>query len=88
MPIPRVQLLKLPVLMMTADGAEHSTETLREGVRKSGINVLVNRVAWALAHLVMGNAILLKRENFYQITERGLAILKENPRELTIKALL
>ncbi|MGO9112083.1 MAG: winged helix-turn-helix domain-containing protein [Thermoguttaceae bacterium] len=101
MPIPTVQPLLLPVLRIVADQAEQSVEVIRKRVKdefkltdeqvkqthpKSGKNVFVNRVAWALAHLVMGKEIEL-REHGYQITERGLAVLKENPLDLTIKGL-
>ncbi len=58
----------------------------QETYPKSGTNKLVIRVAWALAHLVMGKAIE-RRERGYQITERGLAILRKNPSELTIREL-
>jgi restriction system protein len=53
----------------------------------SGINVFVNRVAWALAHLVMGRAIKLRGKGVYRIAKRGRAILKQDPSELTIKEL-
>lgn len=101
MEIPRVQPILLPVLRIVADQAEQSVDEIRKRVKdkfkltdeqvkqtrpKSGKNVFVNRVAWALAHLVMGKAIE-RREHGYQITERGLAILKENPLGLTIKEL-
>ena len=62
--------------------------------RNRGGLVFVNRVAWALAHLNMeagpqGHAkeIALVRHGVYQITERGLTILKKNPAELRIKDL-
>jgi restriction endonuclease Mrr len=103
MPIPRVQPLLLPVLRMIGDGAQRTSEALREGVKrdpqfdisdedarqthpKSGQNVLVNRVAWALAYLVMGEAITLTSADAYQVTQRGID-LKGNPQELTIAAL-
>jgi hypothetical protein len=102
MPIPRVQSLLLPVLQIVADRAEQSVEEIRKRVKdefkltdqeikqthpKSGNNVFVNRVAWALAHLVMGKAIAPERKGFYKVTERGVTILKGNPSELTIKEL-
>jgi len=51
---------------------------------KSGLNIFVNRVAWALSHLVQGKAIVLRSEGIYQITEGGKFILKGDPSELTI----
>ncbi len=99
MPIPKVQALLLPVLKVTEDGAEHSVEEIRKRIieqfkltrkeveqehPKSGKNVFVNLVAFALAYLNMGRAIIRKKEGVYQIAERGAAILKGNPTDLTI----
>jgi restriction system protein len=101
-PIPSIQSLLLPVLRIVADGSGHTVEEIRNRVKaefkltdkqiqqthpKSGTNILVNRVAWALAHLVMGKAVAPERAGFYRMTERGVAILKANPLELTIKEL-
>jgi restriction system protein len=60
----------------------------------AGASVFVNRVAWALAHLNMEagpightrEITLIKRED-YRITERGTAILKNNPSALSIRDL-
>jgi len=102
MPIPNIQSLLLPVLRIVAGGSGHSVEEIRDRLKdefeltdeqleqthqKSGINIFVNRVAWALAHLVMGKAVTPERVGFYKMTERGVAILKKNPLELTIKEL-
>jgi restriction system protein len=101
MSVPTVKTLLLPVLQITKDRSEHSVNEVRELIKEqfkltpdelsqihpsSGINVFVNRIAWALAHLVMGKAIVLG-EKGYRITERGLKILMENPSELTIRQL-
>jgi restriction system protein len=67
MPIPDCQTLLLPVLRALSDGAEHSSEDIREQIRakfniapnevrekhSNGTPVFHNRVAWALAHLNM-----------------------------------
>ena len=101
-PIPNIQSLLLPVLRIVAGDSGHSVEEIRNRLKdefeltdkqieqthpKSGINIFVNRVAWALAHLVMGKALTPERVGFYRTTERGVAILKGNPLELTIKEL-
>ena len=98
-PIPAVQSLLLPVLKMTADGKsvaeirERLRETLHinppDGQRKhkNGVSIFVNRVAWALAHLVTGKAITLKDRGRYQVTNHGLEILKSHSSELTIQDL-
>jgi restriction endonuclease Mrr len=99
----------LPLLRVLEDGAEHNVEEIRQRItnqfdvtaselaqkNKSGSSVLVNRVAWALAHLNMAagplghtTAISLVRRGVYRITEHGVAILKRNPSELTIHRLV
>jgi len=102
MPIPKIKPLLLPVLRIIADQSGHSVKEIRERVKvefkltdkqikqthpASGINVFVNRVAWALAHLGMGQAITLERDGTYRIAKRGLTLLTEAPSELTIKGL-
>ena len=99
MPIPPIQPLLLPVLRITADKPSRSVEEIRERVRrefevtpeeleqkhpKSGTSVFVNRVAWALAHLVMGLAIERIGKDTYRITGRGRNILQGGPSELTV----
>ena len=102
MPVPRVGSLLQPVLRILAGESGSSVEDIRKRIMEqfeltdqqidqthpaSGMNVFVNRVAWALAHLVMGKAITPERKGIYRMTERGVAILKRNPSELTIKEL-
>jgi restriction system protein len=97
--LPAVQPLLLPVLKMTAEGK--SVAEIRERLKKTfhinpsdaqrkhrnGMNIYVNRVAWALSHLVTGKAITLKGRGWYQVTDRGMEILKSGPSELTIQDL-
>ena len=99
MPIPDAQILLLPVLRMIADGK--SVDQARKHARaefkvtakelsrrqKNGVPVLNNRVAWALAYLVMGKAITRIGEGEYRVTEIGLRILNRNPSDLAIKDL-
>ena len=100
MSTPKVQPLLLPVLRAMADGAEHPVEEIRNRVaeelgltederkethRKSGQNVYVNLVAFALAHFNVGKAITKKREGVYQIAERGRVIVASGVRDLSIK---
>lgn len=101
-PLPKIQSLLLPVLRIVAGDSGLSVAEIRSRVKeefrltdkqiklahpKSGTNVFVNRVAWALAHLVIGKSITPERIGFYRITERGAAILKRTPSELTIEEL-
>jgi restriction system protein len=98
--IPKVQPLLLPVLRAVADGNEHPVTAIRDRIAeelrlsleelngihpKSGQNVYVNRVAFALAYLNMGKAITKKKEGRYQIAERGEAILASGVINLSIK---
>lgn len=99
MPIPDAGILLLPVLRMVAEGK--SVEQARERARvefrltskelakrqKNGVPVLNNRVAWALAYLVMGKAIARRGAGAYGVTPIGQAILRRNPSELRIKDL-
>jgi restriction system protein len=99
MTIPKVQPLLLPVLRALADGTERESKKIRDRVAqelrltsgeqeeihsKSGLNVYVNRVAFALAYLNMGKAITKKREGMYQIAERGKKLLERGVSDLTI----
>ncbi len=101
-PIPSIQSLLLPVLRIVADGSGHAVEEIRKRVKaefkltdkqiqqthpKSGTNIFVNRVAWALAHLVMGKAVAPERAGFFRMTDRGVAFQIANPLDLTIKEL-
>lgn len=101
MPVPKVQSMLLPILRHIGEG--RSVETIRGRLKEqfqitpaeadmtheSGQNVYVNRVAWALAHLRMGGLIRKAgiTDGNYQITDNGIAKLKENPDELTIRDL-
>lgn len=102
MPIPKIQSLLLPVLRIVAGESGHDVEEIRSRLKyefkltheqieqthaKSGINVFVNCVAWALAHLAMGKAIAPDRKGHYRTTERGVMLLDGNPLELTIREL-
>jgi restriction system protein len=99
MSTPKVQPLLLPVLRAIADGTEHRVDGIRERVaeelrltkdereevhRKSGQNVYVNRVAFALAYFNLGKAITKKREGVYQIAERGKELLARGASDITI----
>ena len=99
MSTPKVQPLLLPVLRAIADGNEHEVDEIRKLVAevlrltdderkethtKSGLNVYVNRVAFALAYLNMGKAITKKRKGVYQIAERGKAILASGVKDIGI----
>jgi restriction system protein len=102
MPIPDFQSLMLPVLEFHGDNKEHgSQETLghlkiKLKLTDAEINELLpsgrqqrfsNRVGWAIIHLM--KSVLLKRQSRgkYNITPRGLEVLKEKPEKISIKFL-
>ena len=101
MAIPDYPILLLPVLRVMAGGGDTLVETIRtciasqfniEGAelavkQRNGSTVFINHVAWVLAQLNMGKAITRTSKGVYRIAERGIAILKANPADLTVKDL-
>ena len=102
MAIPDFQKIMLPVLKFLGDKQEHSlretidsladefdlSEEERRELLPSGQQaIFANRVGWARTHLL--KAILLEstRWGHFKITERGLAVLKENPTNINVKFL-
>ena len=103
MPVPDFQSLMLPLLQSAADGAEWSMADIRETLRASlGLGdadlaerlpsgrqtVFSNRVGWAKTFL--DRALLLEspRRAHVRITERGKALLAENPDRVDMKLLM
>ncbi len=102
MPIPDFQSIILPLLQFSSDGKEHSMKEAREHLANSfKLNeeeknkllpsgtqgIFCNRVAWAKSHLTMGGLILNTKRAHFQISERGLEILKHHLKEITVKFL-
>jgi restriction system protein len=102
MPIPDYQSLMLPVLRFAGDRKEHSlaefrqriaTESnlsdteLAERLASDSQTVFANRIAWAVQYLKAAMALKSVKRGVYQITDRGMAILKEKPSEITVKTL-
>ena len=102
MTIPDFQTIMLPLLKLMGDSNVRPLAVLREFLSEvfelsdderlellpSGTQpVFDNRVAWATIYL--HKAVLLERpkRGYYQVTGRGLAVLKENPRKINIKFL-
>ncbi|MFM0053271.1 restriction endonuclease [Caballeronia grimmiae] len=94
MPIPDYQTLMLPVLRAVADGQEHRfrdvVETLaneyqltddeRNTLLPSGTAPLFdNRVGWARTYLKQAGVVESKKRGYFNITERGKALLVQNP---------
>lgn len=102
MTIPKYESFMFPILELTSDGDERPLSIIRDELAKifnlseqeknellpSGTQpVLNNRVAWACIYLM--NAKLLKRpkRGWYQITQRGLSVVKEKPENIDAKYL-
>jgi len=94
MPIPDYQTLMLPVLRAVADGQEHRfrdvVETLADGYQltdeerntllPSGTAPLFdNRVGWARTYLKQAGVVESRKRGYFNITERGKALLAQNP---------
>ena len=102
MPIPDYQSLMLPVLRLVGDRQGHSLAELRQRISQElhltdeelaerlasdSQTVFSNRVAWAVQYLKSAGAIRAVRRGVYEITDRGLSLLKTQPVEITVKTL-
>jgi restriction system protein len=102
MSVPDFQTLMLPVLREFADGAEHATKDVRQGVADalsltaeeiaavlpSGKQTqLANRVAWAHVYMKRAGLLSSARRGIYRITTRGEEVLKSPPTRITIEFL-
>jgi restriction system protein len=102
MAIPDFQEIMLPFLKYAGDGKEHSkretTEHLanifhlsdaeRRVLLSSGKQELFdNRVGWARTYLKNAGLINSTRWGYYMISERGLGLLKQNPKFIDVGAL-
>jgi restriction system protein len=102
MAIPDFQTIMLPFLKYAGDRKEHSkhettdflanvfhlTESERRVLLPSGKQELFdNRVGWARTYLKNAGLITGTRWGYYIITERGMAVLKQNPGTIDINFL-
>jgi restriction system protein len=100
--IPEFQTLMLPLLKHISDGQIHNIhdtisslskglnlteEDLNEWLPSKSQKKFYNYVYWAKAHLKMAGAVENKGRGQFQITNRGIEILNENPSHLNIKYL-
>jgi restriction system protein len=97
MSIPDYQSLMLPLLKHTSDGKEHSfpsivdalasdyklTDSERRELLPSGSQFLfANRVGWARTYLKKAGLLSAPKRGVVQITDRGLQVLRENPKRI------
>ena len=92
----------LPLLQFASDGKEHHfkdavnalgqqfklTEEERNKFLPSGQQtVFTNRVGWARTYLKKAGLLSTPRRSYLMITERGRAVLRENPKEINVRYL-
>lgn len=97
MAIPDYQSIMLPLLKFTGDGEEHSrreaiealadefslTDEERKELLPSGRQAIFNnRVGWARTYMTKAGLLESTKRGYFQITERGLDVLKQNPPEI------
>lgn len=94
MPIPDYQTIMLPLLRFVGDGRERSlresidslaeefrlSDTERRQLLPSGQQeVFDNRVGWARTYMKKAGLVDTTRRGFFQITDLGRSVLKQNP---------
>lgn len=102
MAIPDYQTCMLPLLRFVADGKEHAlkdavkvlaaefrlTDSERSEYLPSGQQTVIqNRVAWARTYLKKAGLLNSPRRGFLAISERGRAVLKEQPSAIDVEYL-
>jgi restriction system protein len=102
MPIPDFQTIMLPLLKLASDGDVHyihdAVNELADGFSLSDDEksrllssgqqpIFYNRVGWARTYLKKAGLIEDPRRGYFQVTERGKAILKENPDRIDMQYL-
>jgi len=100
--IPDYQSIMLPLLKLIGDKKEHSLREVRESLAKlfelteeerskllskSKQKMFDNRVGWARTYLKKAELLVYKSKGHFNITERGLKVLNENPKEINVKYL-
>ena len=94
MTIPNYEQVMLPLMMIAADKREHSmrevvdrlaadfklTDMEKKQLLPSGREeIFSNRVGWSRTYLKKAGLVEITRWGYFKITERGLALIKENP---------
>ena len=95
MAIPDFQSLMIPLLQIAADGKEHlvhdavrkfetdfalTDEEKETRIASGSQTVLMNRTHWARTYLKKALLLTDPRRSYFQITQRGLDLLAENPK--------
>ncbi len=100
--IPKYEEIMLPFQKFLSDGNEHSLSECHDALAKqfqltdielrellpSGRQpIFRNRVGWARTYLKKAKLLVSPKRAQFKISERGLDLLKENPKEITSKFL-
>lgn len=102
MTIPDFQTIMLPFLQFSSDGKMHNFLEATDALAKefkltpeeidtlipSGQQRFANRVGWAKTHLKKACLIDYPQRAHFQITQRGLNVLKETPKAIDMKFLM
>ena len=102
MPIPDFQSVMRPLLESAKDGRDHTVRDTLDSLAKhfsvtdeerrillpSGrAELFTNRVAWAKTHLRMAGLIENRSRGVFRITNRGLEVLRANPKRIDLRVL-
>ncbi len=102
MPIPDYQTCMLPLLRYASDGHEHqikdaaqklaqdfnlTAEEVSEFLPSGQQPVFINRIGWARTYLKKAGLLLSPRRGFFQISDRGRTVVREDPLEVNVKYL-
>lgn len=101
MTIPDFQTIMLPFLQFSSDRQLHTPKQATDALAKvfkltaeevdkllpSGQPMFVNRVGWVKTHLKKAGLIDYPQRGQFQITQRGLDVLKESPKTIDMKYL-
>lgn len=101
MAIPKFEDIFLPFLRTLSNQKVHALKDVREKLAKrfrltpeereeqvsSGSRRFDNRVAWSKSHLIKASLVDSPERGKLRITERGLDLLSEKPRKITVKIL-
>lgn len=102
MTIPDFQTIMLPFLQFSSDGKMHTFLEATDALAKefkltpeeidtlipSGQQKFANRVGWAKTHLKKAGLIDYPQRGHFQITQRGIDVLKETPKSIEMKFLM
>ena len=100
--IPKYEKIMLPFLKYIADGKEHSLSKTHDSLAKQfGLTdgeltellpsgrqpIFRNRVGWARTYLKKAGLLTSPKRAHFQISDKGIELLNENPKEITSKFL-